>query len=215
MIKYVVQRIEFPFIFLISEWSIQRSIEAVRKIKDLLIWMDQDSGEIDKFVNIYFVWVLEKILALVIASGEPEVCRGKLFLVDQRPAERNYFISAGGMVTNTQDTNYSTSHMLQIILGPNFFIGGMLITNQNTNYNSWGMLITTQNANYSTRGMLQIILGTNYSIRGMLITTQDTNYSTERMLITTQDTSNSTRGWASHPWHSLLHWRDANNHSGH
>ena len=175
----------------------------------------------------------KKIVPFAIASSSgPEACKGKLFLVDQRPAKGNYFwwtrglqreiISAGGstdsirgMVTNTQDTNYSTRGMLLIILGPNFFIGGMLITTQNTNYNSWGMLITTQNANYSTRGMPQIILGTNYSIRGMLIITQGTNYSTGRMLITTKDTSNSTKGWANHPWHSLLHWRDANNHSGH
>jgi len=62
------------------------------------------SGEIDEFVNIYFVRVLKENSTIChclqqwtggmqreIISGGPEACKGKLFLVDQRPAEGNYF----------------------------------------------------------------------------------------------------------------------------
>ena len=67
------------------------------------------------------------------------------------------FNTRGGMVINTQDTNYS--------------IGGMVINTQDTNYSIGGMVINTQDTNFSIGGMVINTQDTNYSIGGMVLIT--------------------------------------------
>ena len=68
--------------------------------------------------------------------------RGKLIISNGGNTQflLNAYKSTGGMVINTQATNYST--------------GGMVINTQDTNYSNGGMVINTQDTNYSIGGMV-------------------------------------------------------------
>jgi len=71
----------------------------------------------------------------------------------------------------------------QFLLNAYKSTGGIVINTQDTNYSTGGVVITTQDTNYSTGGVVIITQDTNYSTGGMVINTQDTNYSTGEMVI--------------------------------